>query len=508
MHNSVRYSITLGLVLAACGDDPKPNPQQPDANVPTPDAPIDGPPGYTPPMARKIPMSASGPDQMQSITVGKDGSFFIAGFFAADLDTTAVRAPRTLSVLKLAPNGAPVTAFGGADGKNDGFADIADVLVNGGVDEIDIATQPDGKIVISATTPTVNNDRDIVVVRLLPDTGALDTTFATTGFHVYDLNKNNGVVGTADTSRGLAVNDAGIFVHAVSFGLGTKPNGDPRIDTDYTVLKIKPNGEVDESFGDQSPTGKKGQFRLDIDFASATARAIKVLPDGKLLAGGYTNGTSIAPPMQNQPVIYKLTADGALDPEFAGGAGFIHEAFLDYQAEVYNFAIHGEGDSATFVTGGYGKKTMGDVTDYISLRFNLKTGERDLTWGGTSDGKVFFDPSGTHRGSNCRGAFALPDGKTMLLGSTGNANDKNQDAIFVVLDADGKLDTKYGTGINQYNFTAAAAGVEGDGGNDQFWAAAVSGTVALVVGWRGTGPTPAPSATYNDDAWGTLFTLK
>ncbi len=464
----VRHSFTLGLVLAACGDGAKQNP----------DASPDAPAGFSPPIPFAVPLSAKGPDQLQSATAAPGGKFYAAGFAAATMT-----GQRFITVVKYSATG-PDATFGS------GGVVTTVVDFKGGNDEVDIVTQPDGKIVVSATvaSPTNAADRDIAVIRLL-DTGVLDTTFGTDGVATISLNTafDNGtaLVGL-DAARGLAASATGIFVHASSRALGTVTGGGPRIDTDFTVVKLTPAGVVDTTFGTD------GQFRLDIGQASGAPRAIKVLDDGKLLVAGYSNTLGTG---ENQPVLYKLTAAGALDTTFADD-GVFHDIVLAAQTEVYNFAIHG----TKFVTAGYGRNSLTAKTDYVSLRFDLATGVRDETWGGAANGAVFFDPSGTMLGSNCRNAVALPGGKTLLIGSTGAGNTPEQDAIFVVLDANGALDTAYGTGIHRFAL--------GANGNDQFWGGAVSGDLVTVVGYKGGGVAAQQTEAINDDAYGAVFTLR
>lgn len=468
--------LGLGLALTACGDGAK---QTSDAGLPadaSPDSP--GPTPFVRPTPFAVPLSAAGPDQLQSLTPAPGGAFYAAGYAA-----TTLTGPRLVTVVKFTATG-PDTAFGTAG------VVTTPVPFVGGADEVDITTQPDGKILVSATVASATNasDRDVAVIRLL-DTGALDPTFGTAGVATINVNdavptlSNPAVLTGFDASRGLTANASAIFLHTVSRGKVELTAGVVREDTDFTVVKLTPTGQIDTAFGSD------GRFQLDIGLSNATARAIRVLDDGKLLAGGYANSPGVG---TTQPVLYKLTAAGQLDTTFAQG-GVFHETVLAQQTEVYNFAIHG----TKFVTGGYGRAT-GTTNDYISLRFDLETGVRDLTWGGTTDGAVVFDPSGTKLGSNCRGAFALPGGKTLLVGSTGPANMPAQDAVFAVLDANGALDTSYGAGVHKF-----ALGADG---NDQFWGAAVSGNTVAIVGWKGGGT--APTETSNDDAWGVVFALR
>ncbi|MBL9021343.1 MAG: hypothetical protein JNL21_04055 [Myxococcales bacterium] len=421
-----------------------------------------------------VPLSPAGPDQLQSVTAASnDGDFLAAGFAAA-----AVGGPRLVTVVKYSSAG-PDASFG------TGGVATTDVTFMGGADEIDVATQSDGKIVVSATVANaVNaNDRDIALIRLNAD-GSLDTTFGTNGVTVVNLNDayDNGMMLVGlDAARSLTVDgDDNIFVHAASRALGNAQGGGPRTDTDFTVVKLTQDGDVDTTFGDA------GQFRLDIAQVNGTPRAIAAIADGSLIASGYANTPDVGDTVQ--AVLYKVTPNGELDDAFAT-SGLFHEPVLTIQTEIYGFALHGP----SLVTGGYGRNT-GDTNDYVSMRFDVDTGARDTTWGDTN-GAVVVDPSGTMLGSNARNTVGLPDGGTIILGSTGPANMPEQDAVFVVLDDAGELDTAYGTGIHVLPL--------GNDGNDQLWGGAVSGSFVSLVGYQGGGQTQTD--TTNDDSYVVVF---
>lgn len=427
----------------------------------------------------EVPLSAAGPDQLQSV-VGVAGDKFVAAGFAA----TAVGGTRAVVAVGFTPVG-PDNTFG----QGGGVAGTPLVFV-GGNDEIDITTQSTGKLLISATVANAGNpnDRDVAVVRLNAD-GSVDATFGVGGVRVLDLNTAHDNAGTLvglDAARGLAVDgDDNIFIHAASRGLGTAIGGGPRTDTDFTVVKLDPNGTQDLTFGDA------GQFRLDIAETNATARGLKALADGSLIVSGYANTPDVGSTVQ--AVVFKLTPAGDLDPAFSAG-GLWHEQVLLIQTEVYNFAVHGN----NIVTAGYGRN-VGDTNDYVSLRLDATTGVRDLGWGGALNGAVLIDPSGAMLGSNARSALGLPDGSTVIIGSTGPGNMPAQDAVFAVLDASGVLDPWYGgTGINVLKL--------GADGNDQFWGGAVSGEYVVVVGYKGGGS--AQTDVMNDDSWGAVFKMK
>ncbi|MEZ4313330.1 MAG: delta-60 repeat domain-containing protein [Polyangiaceae bacterium] len=427
-----------------------------------------------PPLA--VQLSVAGPDQLQSVTAAGDEAFYAAGFSAE-----AVGGTRTVKVVKLTLSGLDAT-FGEAGVVTTPLAFV------GGADEIDSATQSDGKIVVSATIANDVNpaDRDAAVVRLLPG-GDVDTSFGEGGVARLNLNDahDNGMqlVGM-DAARGIAVDEGdNLFVHAASRGLGEASGGGPRTDTDFTVVKLSPDGVLDTSFGDQ------GQFRLDIAEKNATARGIRAVAGGALIAGGYANTPDVGD--TTQAVVYRVTKDGELDSGFATG-GVFHEPVLAVQTEVYGFAFHGE----HLVTAGYGRDS-GSTNDWVSLRFEVGTGKRDLAWGGAPNGAVVVDPSGVMLGSNARGAIGLPGGKTLIHGSTGPGNMPEQDAAFIVLNANGKLDSAFGTGIHVFPL--------GSNGNDQIWGGAATGKLVALVGDQGGGQNQTD--VLNDDAYAVLFEM-
>src|ERR1041384_2176498 len=158
MKTSLATAISaLCLAATACGDDPR---TTPDGGItPMPDGAVT----FTPPTPVAVGLSAAGPDQLQSGTAAPNGRFYAAGYAAETLT-----APRFVTVIKYSASGLDTT-FG-----TGGIVKTA-VDFKGGADEVDITTQPDGKILVSATvaSPTNAADRDVAVIRPL-DTAAPD----------------------------------------------------------------------------------------------------------------------------------------------------------------------------------------------------------------------------------------------------------------------------------------------------------------------------------------------
>src|SRR5262245_62119510 len=188
---------------------------------------------FVPPTPVAVPLSMAGADQLQSATAAPGGDFYAAGFAQATLTD-----PRIVTVVKLSATGL-VTTWG------TGGIVTTTVAFVGGSDEIDITTQSDGKILVSATVAnaTITNDRDVAVIRLLDD-GSVDATFGTAGIATINLNDayNNGMMLVSpDQSRSITVDgDDNIFVHANSRAFGDSMLGGPRTDTDFTVVKLSP----------------------------------------------------------------------------------------------------------------------------------------------------------------------------------------------------------------------------------------------------------------------------
>ena len=448
--------------LFACGDNVGPNVTA-DA-APTPDVAVDASP-FVQPTPLAIPLSAAGNDQLLGATVSGT-SLFAVGWRAATHDSTA---DRELVLVKLNDKGEIDTNFG-----TQGVASLNAQVGGSGETWRGVVVQPSGKIVVSGVVEdeTVATDRDVVVARFNAN-GTLDTDFgpANTGIHRLDLNTAIGTAGL-DATWGLGVDNAGrIYVHAGQRTTALDVNNQPLTDTDFVVVRLTVDGDIDTNYGDN------GKHVLDILRSSADVRGIYVFADGTAIPHGYARSSATGNTVQ--PVVYKLTADGDLDTNFASG-GVFHEVVLAIQTEVYGVAVQPDGK---IVTAGYGRAT-GDTNDWISLRIST-SGELDTAWG--DQGKFLLDPTGTMIGDNCRNAVALPGGRTALVGSAGPSN-MTSDGIIAIVDSTGKLDTAFGTGIMKFAL----------GSNEAVWAGGVVGGRAVFVGFKGGGATP--SATVNDDA--------
>lgn len=432
--------------------------------------------GYQPPVPFAIPLTDSGRDQLLSAAAGPDGGFYAAGFVEPFLD-----GPRSVLVLRLTSAGALDPGFG-----NGGVA-VTPLTFTGGGGEIHLVVQ-DGRPVVCATVANAidTRDNDVALVRLLAD-GTVDAGFGNAGVRVVDVNTaydDFGVLLSRDAARGLALGpDGSLFVHASARATGDASGGGPRLDTNMTMLRLTPDGDVDTAWGD-------GGFRaLDLTEANETARGLVVLEDGSAIGVGYGNTGLVT---QIQPILYRVDADGDLDTGFAGGAGVFHQDVAAASAEAYGAVMVDD----ALVVAGYGRPGVGVGNQFLAFRLSL-AGVLDTSWGGAPGGVVLVDPSAVLETNNARGAVALPLGGVAIFGSTGPANQPAQDASFAILTRDGALDTRYGQGFDSFVF--------GNDGNDQFWGGAYNERQLLLVGYKGGGI--AQTSEVNDDAWAVLLPI-
>ena len=405
------------------------------------------------PGPRLVPASADGHDRLYGVAFAPDSSFYVVGVRAAG---TAMTDDWETLVGHFTASGELDTAFGTGGWFTRNFAVGSSGEVARG-----IALQSDGKIIVAVTAEAAGaadpRDRDIYVSRLHAD-GTLDTSFGTEGVAVLDLSTGapDGAAFSTDSVWNVDVDASDRLLMSVT------PIRAGGTDTDFGVARLTRDGALDAAFAGD------GVYELDIGNFGASPREVSVLEDGSIaLAGYYRSGGGI------RPLILRLDAAGVPVASFARD-GVYDELVLMAQVEVYSVSVQ----DGFFVTAGYGRDLGPEDNDLISLRVNIETGTRDLTYGtgGVAglEGYDFNDNYRTHR--------ILPDGRNVFVGAIRTAS-TSADAAIVVLTRDGLPDPRYGTaGVMLSNFA--------DGTVDHFWSLAIdpTGTRMAVVGIGGTSP--------------------
>lgn len=344
----------------------------------------------------------------------------------------------------------------------------------------DAVAQPDGKIVIAGTCEVATNDNDICVARLLPD-GSLDTTFSTDGF----VFTRTGAAGQWELGTKIYLQPNGAIR---VFGLCDSA----AYSVEYCIIQYLSNGALDPSFGTggiivgrqsanadnyygstqlpdrsymlfgQCDTG--GPTAEDFCFTKLKSDGLVdsnfnggnrvVIPDGlgAEIAGGeagstvtydssgryIATGTCNSTPVTNaQTCIMRLTANGALDPTFAGD-GMLE---LDLSADTEGLSSLHVLPDGKVVGAGICSTVPGGV-DACAIR---------LTSGGVLD--TTFDTDGIWTqalytgGVGDDGFFASElqtDGKLLLGGACTPDGSQNYDYCTVRLLSSGVLDDDFG----------------------------------------------------------------
>ncbi|MDM7921923.1 MAG: delta-60 repeat domain-containing protein [Pyrinomonadaceae bacterium] len=193
-----------------------------------------------------------------------------------------------VGVARFNPNGSLDPTFG------DGGKKVITNPIRTSLFEWKVALQPDGKILIAGSFPTIIGF-DFSILRLNSD-GSMDTTFDGDG--VFNLN----FLGEAEVAYDLAVQPDGkiVLVGGIYFD-GTRAFG---------IARVLPNGGIDPTFG----TGN-GTMITDIrdpasnGFLFAEAFAVGLQSDGKIIVAGRGFTLSLSSYM----VLARYTANGVLD---------------------------------------------------------------------------------------------------------------------------------------------------------------------------------------------------
>ena len=362
----------------------------------------------------------------QALVRQADGNLVVAGFrFGDDRDFALARlhADGTLDN-DFGESGVATTDFGGSD------------------EAVDLALQPDGKVLAAG-----NTDEDFALARYAPD-GSLDPGFGIAG------RVTTNIGGMDDRAFALLIQPDG---KVVSAGYTDAANG-----PDFGLARYQPDGTLDPGFGSNGIVTagfNPGSDGAVVEFV----RALAVQPDGKLVAVGPSSliGWAIA----------RFEPDGTRDSTFGAG-GFV-------------FPSLGGEPSAVIVLPSGKLAVAGSSADgdFVLARL-LENGTFDASFGeggpgGT--GAVVTDLGGDDRAS----ALVLqPDGKLVVAGSS--------DGDFAVVRylADGSLDATFG---------AAGTVVSDLGGDDRAAALVLQPDGKLVV----AGSTDGDYALVRYDADGT-----
>jgi|GEM_PF-1054427 len=317
-----------------------------------------------------------------------------------------------------------------ADGTLDAsFGDEGKVLVpvGGEVENQynDLKLLADGKILIRAnsfsvtgTIPFHTTHYDLALVRLNPD-GSLDTGFDSDGIKIIVFDDSQEAY-TTDIQP-----DNKIIIGGYNYGPFTT-NGYPN----FAITRLLPDGSNDTGFGTNGQTSINfGSIGNPGFISNDKVQAVKVQPDGKILAAGFTHYQT-----SYHWGVVRLNSDGTIDTDF-GTNGKVFTDFAGGEAFTPQ-SIELLPGGKFIVTGIYFYND--DANEKIAIAQYNADGSLDNSYG--IGGKVVVDNGNPAPVVFSFGSKLLPDGKLLLLGSDINAHD----AFILRLNVDGSKDNTFG----------------------------------------------------------------
>lgn len=269
---------------------------------------------------------------------------------------------------------------------------------------LSMAIQDNGRIVVAGYSDN-GADNDIAVVRYLSD-GSLDTSFSLDGKVTTDT------LGTEESGYAVAIQNDGKIVVA-----GIVENGPNR---DFSVLRYNSSGALDTTFD------ADGHLETDVTGNDDFCYAVAIQDDGKIVAAGPVNSGA-----DWDFAVVRYQSDGTLDNTFDTD-GMATTDLTGNDDQVQSVVIQ---DDGKILVAGYANN--GADNDFALVRY-LSDGSLDTSF--DTDGIVITDLGQFEAGH----AVALQDdGKILVAGMLDDGSD--QDVLVIRYNADGSLDTTFGT---------------------------------------------------------------
>ncbi len=273
-----------------------------------------------------------------------------------------------------------------------------------------VTLQPDGKILAAGQASPVAGD-DFAVLRYTAN-GQLDPTFGSGGVVLTDFS-------SVDPARAMALMpDGRVLVAGTTLAA----------DGDMAFARYKSDGSLDTSFG------AGGKLTVDFRGTPDQARAVAVLPSGKILAAGTSRDPAVS---RADMAAVRLNTDGSLDTTFANAGRYLSNFGGPGSQSVDALVLDPAG--SVVLAGLYGS-TVPD--DFAILRLDA-SGQPDPTFGVA--GLVRTDFSG--RSDHAFAVLAQP-GALLVAGPSSPVGATSTDSRIGVARHlhDGGLDPSFGDG--------------------------------------------------------------
>lgn len=239
-----------------------------------------------------------------------------------------------------------------------------------------------------------------------------------------------------------------------------------------TSVALAQPGTLDATFG----TG--GIVTSAVGAGDDVVNAIAIQPDGKIVAAGFSYGSSTI----NDLSIARYNPDGTLDATFGTGGTIMHDVQGAMRQDRVN-AVAIQGDGKIVVAGEHGGASS---DDFVVMRFKAD-GSVDSSFG--TSGVALSDFS-SNEDDEAHEIIVQPDGKILVVGT---ADFFSPSVAMVRFDANGQLDATFGT--------SGKVEVNSTGGEDMASCAALQSDGKIIVGGQswGTGNWDFALSRYNAD---------
>ena len=216
--------------------------------------------------------------------------------------------------------------------------------INAGPTSAALVTQSDGKIVFGGWTyGGQRTGYDFALARYSPN-GNADTAFGNGGVATADF------FGFEDRIRALAIDGNNNIVAAGFASTGSGP-----VYRNFAVARFTPSGQLDAAFGNG------GKVSTDIFGSWDDCYALAIQPDGKILAGGFSDDPN---GQQFYLTVVRYNSNGALDSTF--GTGGIVTTNLAGAQQNYAYAVAIQADGK-IVAGGTAEIPNATYVEAIAL---------------------------------------------------------------------------------------------------------------------------------------------
>ncbi len=269
-----------------------------------------------------------------------------------------------------------------------------------------VAIQSNGKIVAAGYSTDSGGNNDFSLSRYNSD-GTLDLSFDADGKVTTDI------LGNDDEARTVAIQSDGKIVVA-----GTAYNS-TNTSNDFALARYNPNGSIDTTFS--------GNGKVVTDFlgGSDQVTAVAIQSDGKIVAAGYTAGTS-----RGNFALARYNPNGSLDTTFSSDGKVI----TDFGVSALGYGVAIQSDGKIVVVGSV--ETGNE--DFALARYN-PNGSLDTTFSG--DGEVTTDFFGSY--DEAYSVAIQSDGKIVAAGYAYHGATTSDDFALARYLSDGSLDTTF-----------------------------------------------------------------